>query len=186
MKDTLVCSIVGLAKFLLAGLVTLLFRAITPLLGLSNVSPLLATQLAGAKAYGPLIGALYGSLGMIALDYFMRAVGVWTVYTSLTYGLVGYIAGIYMRGKNADITLFVKVSIAGTLVFDLVTGILMSPLHGTDLYTASIGQIPFTAKHLAGNVFFALFAPWFYRNIIGNPVIELRYIFRETNVRINS
>lgn len=179
MKDTLVCSAIGIAKFVLAGLITLLFRLVTPLLGWPNITPLMATELAGAKAYGPYIGALYGGLSMVTLDYCMGAIGPWTASTALSYAIVAFVGGLYLRKKANSITNFLLVSVAGTLFFDLVTGILFAPLHGLSFTEATLGQIPFTIYHLAGNSFFALFAPWFCSNIMSNISLELKLLRRE-------
>ncbi|MFA6432555.1 MAG: hypothetical protein WCV82_01945 [Candidatus Paceibacterota bacterium] len=175
MKEALVCSFIGLAKFCLAGLVTLFFRLITPLIGLPNATPLMATELASAKAYGPWIGGLYGMFSMVILDAVMGKLESWTIATSLCYGVVGVLGGYYLGRRRASIGNFLLVSIVGTLFFDLVTGILLAPLHGTPMMIAAIGQIPFTLRHLGWNMFFACFAPWFYREIMANISLELRY-----------
>lgn len=175
MKDPVVWS-VGLAKFALAGFITLLFRLVTPLLGMPNVAPLMATQLAGARAYGPWVAGLYGFLGMILLDACTGALGPWTIATSICYAIVGVAGGYYLKDRPITVRHYVGVSVVGTLFFDLVTGVLLAPIHGTPLGVAALGQIPFTLWHLAGNSFFALFAPWFFRSVIGNCSLELRLI----------
>ena len=56
----------------------------------------------------------------------------------------------------------------------------MGPLlWGGSFVFAAIGQIPFTFRHLVGNIFFAgVFTPWFYRKIMTNPKMELAQIFK--------
>lgn len=179
MKNPIVWS-VGLAKFAFAGVITLFFRLITPLLGLPNVTPLMATELAGAKAYGPWIAGMYGALGMFLLDVSMGKLGPWTLWTSLCYGTVGVAGGYWLKGRQSDWQDYVKVSIAGTLFFDLVTGIILPVTHGQAFLVVVLGQIPFTARHLAGNIFFAHYAPWFCHTVIGNPTWEYRLIFKST------
>lgn len=150
---------------------TLMFRLLSPFLGLWNVSPLLATELAGAKAYGPWVGGLYGAMSIALLDIIVGKAGSWTIITSLTYGAIGVWGAYFLKNRSASAKNFVLASIAGTLFFDLITGVLMGPLlYGQPWAEAVIGQIPFTLRHLVGNVFFALaFAPWFYRSIMSNP-----------------
>ncbi len=179
MKDNIVCSLIGLAKFVFAGLVTLLFRLVTPLLGLPNVSPLMATQLAGAKAYPPWIAGLYGFLGMVVLDALTSGIGPWTWNTSICYAIVGVFGGYYMRNRPVKLADFLAVSIVGTLFFDVATGIIPTLIAGKTALESFTLQAPFTARHLGGNLFFALFAPWFCKAIMRNPTLELMFIFRK-------
>ncbi len=171
MKKQVVHSLAGLPKYVAGFLGTLLFRLLSPFLGLWNVSPLMATELAGSKAYGPWVGGLYGALSIALLDVLMGKVGSWTIMTSLTYGMVGVFGAYFFKGRSATARNFVLASIIGTLFFDVITGVLMGPMfYGQTWMSAIIGQVPFTARHLIGNTFFAAFlAPWFYRAIMNNP-----------------
>lgn len=179
MKNTMLNSVNGLPKYAAGFLGTLLFRLLSPFLGLWNVSPLMATELAGAKAYGPLVGGLYGALSMVLLDLTVGKVGMWTFVTALTYGAVGVWGAYFFKNRSATKWNFVVASILGTLFFDLVTGVVMGPvLFGQTFASAALGQIPFTMHHLAGNVFFAMCAPWFYRKIMENPKLEFSSILR--------
>ena len=172
-------AVAGLPKYAAGFVGTLLFRLLSPFLGLWNISPLMATELTGSKAYGPLVGGIYGFTSIALLDVIMGKAGVWTIVTALTYGLVGVFAGYYLRKREASAWNFVLVSIVGTLFFDLVTGVLMGPLlFGEPFAVAAIGQIPFTIRHLVGNVFFAaVLAPWFYRKVMDNPSWEMPRVF---------
>ncbi|MBI4120731.1 MAG: hypothetical protein HY457_00540 [Parcubacteria group bacterium] len=171
MQKQLTHSLNGFPKYLAGFFATLVFRLITPLIGLSNISPLMATQLAGGKAYGPWVAGLYGALSIVILDLTVGQVGSWTLITALTYGAVGIGGAYFLKNRMASATNFVIASIVGTLFFDVVTGVLMGPLmYGQPWMEAITGQIPFTLRHLAGNVFFAItLAPWFYRVIMANP-----------------
>jgi uncharacterized membrane protein len=171
MKNNIAHSADGLLKYTAGFVGTLVFRLLSPFLGLWNVSPLMATELAGAKAYGPWVAGLYGALSMVLLDLLVGKVGMWTFVTALTYGLVGVGGAYFFKGRSATAWNFVLASIVGTLFFDLVTGVLMGPvLFGQSFATAALGQIPFTLRSLAGNVFFAIVvAPWFYSKVMENP-----------------
>lgn len=167
-------------KYIVGFLGTLVFRLLSPFLGLWNISPLMATELAGSKAYGPWVGGLYGALSIALVDVLMGKTGLWTIVTSITYGLVGVFGAFYLKNRNASAKNFIVITIIGTLFFDLITGVLMGPLlFGGSFTVAAIGQIPFTARHLLGNVFFAsVLAPWFYRKIMNNPKWELSHILK--------
>ncbi len=159
---------------------TLVFRLLSPFFGLWNISPLMATELAGAKAYGPWLGGLYGALSIALVDLIMGKIGTWTIITSLTYGAVGVFGAYFLKNKNASARNFIVASIIGTLFFDFITGILMGPLMWDMTWNAAFfGQIPFTLRHLLGNVFFAaVLAPWFCRKIMTNPNLEFSRLFK--------
>lgn len=167
-------------KFIIGFLATMVFRLLSPFFGLWNVSPLMATELTGSKAYGPIVGGLYGALSMFLLDLFMGKVGTWTILTSLTYGFVGFAGAYFLKNRLANSRNFILASIVGTLFFDLVTGVIAGPLmFGGSFAVAAIGQIPFTLRHLTGNIIFAgLLAPWFYRSIMENPKLVLSKVLK--------
>ena len=180
MNNSIGHSLAGLPKYILGFLGTLIFRLLSPFFGLWNISPLMATELAGAKAYGPAVAGLYGAFSMILVDIIMGKTGSWTIVTSVTYGLVGVLGAYYLKNREASTKNFVVTSIAGTLFFDLITGVLMGPiLFGGSFAVSALGQIPFTLRHLAGNIFFATaLAPWFYAKIMTNPKLELTQLFK--------
>ncbi len=169
-----------LIKYVIGFIGTLVFRLLSPLFGLWNISPLMATELAGAKAYGPWLAGLYGALSIALVDLLMGKIGSWTIVTTITYGLVGVLAAFYIKNREASTKNFVIMTIVGTLFFDIVTGVLMGPiLFGGSFTNAAIGQIPFTLRHLGGNLVFAvILAPWFYAKIASNPKLELNRIFK--------
>jgi uncharacterized membrane protein len=180
MNNLILVNLFRFPKYILGFIFTIVFRLITPALGLSNISPLMATELAGTKGFGPVAGGVYGFLSMVILDLIVGRVGMWTLVTGICYGIVGFWGGYYLKSRDAKARNFVLASVIGTLFFDLVTGVLMGPLlFDQSFYSAFVGQIPFTIKHLAGNIFFAIvLAPWFYNKIIENPKIELSKIFK--------
>lgn len=180
MKTNIVRSLAGMPRYIAGFVATLVFRLLSPYLGLWNISPLMATELTGSKAYGPWVGGLYGGLSFVLLDAIVGKVGLWTLITALSYAVVGVWGAYFLRGRTASAKNFVLASIAGTLFFDLVTGVLMGPLFfGQPWAVAIIGQVPFTVRHLLGNMFFAaVLSPWFYRKIMENPQWELLRLFR--------
>lgn len=66
-------------------------------------------------------------------------------------------------------------AIAATIFFDLLTGVLLGPvLFGGSMREAFIGQIPFTVKHLLGNIFLAAtVSPAIDRWAVSNRQLEL-------------
>lgn len=180
MKNNIVQSLAGLPKYAVGFVGTLVFRLLSPFFGLWNVSPLMATELAGSKAYGPWVGGLYAAVSIAVLDVLVGKTGSWTIITALTYGAVGVWGAFFFKKRSASTRNFILASVVGTLFFDLVTGVLMGPLlYGQPWVETIVGQIPFTLRHLAGNMFFAsVLAPWFYRKIMDNPQWELSRILK--------
>lgn len=180
MKNEIARSLAGLPKYIVGFIGTLVFRLLSPYLGLWNVSPLMATELAGSKAYGPWVGGLYGALSILMLDVLMGKVGMWTAITAVTYGAVGVWGAYFFKQREASTRNFIVASVIGALFFDLVTGVLMGPLlYGQPWMEAIVGQIPFTLRHVVGNIGFAIvLAPWFYRKIMDNPQWEISRIFK--------
>ena len=150
----------GGPKYFAGFIGTLIFRLFSPLFGLWNISPLMATELAGAKTYGPWRSGMN-----------RRMIG---------HGAVGVFGAYFLINKTAGAGNFVVASIIGTLFFDFVTGILMGPLmFGQPWGEALFGQIPFTLRHLLGNIFFAVaLALWFYRKIMINPSWQFSQLFK--------
>ncbi|MBI5621420.1 hypothetical protein HY933_00955 [Candidatus Falkowbacteria bacterium] len=140
----------------------------------ANIEPILGTQMPFSKAYGALAGFLFAFFNIVVFDLLTRKLGVWTLLTAGTYGLLGLAAAWYFARRPADRWHYAKFAIAGTLFFDAVTGLSLGPLFfGQPLSEAFFGQIPFTARHLLGNLLMALMlSPLIYRFVIQNPVLE--------------
>ncbi len=101
--------------------------------------------------YAFLVAAMAYSLVDVvpALFGIPSTIGLWTLTGALTWGLVGAI--FTLQKPDGSPLAFAKLGIAGTLVFDMVTGPILSPLlWGMPFQDALIGQIPFTLKHLLG------------------------------------
>lgn len=178
--NSLTHSLLGFPKYVLGFISTLFFRLLSPYLGMWNMSPLMATELTGSKAYGPVVAGAYGFFSMILLDIIVGRVGSWTIVTSITYGLIGVWGAYFLKNRSATSINFIKASIIGTLLFDIITGILMGPIMYSQPWSAAIiGQIPFTLRHLTSNIVFAgILSPWFYKKVMNNNKFEIHRLFR--------
>ena len=98
--------------------------------------------IAGAFAYSlvDILPAILGAQGTI---------GLWTLTGAIAWGIVGM---HYANHKpNGSPLNFAKLGIAGTLIFDSLTGPIASTfVWGMPFQEALVGQIPFTIKHLLG------------------------------------
>ena len=159
-------------KYSLGFIVCILIRLIP--FRLPNIEPVMATIMPFAKKFRWMSAFVFGFLSIVLFDVITRKVGMWTWITALMYGLVGIAAGIYLCNKAEKIRYYVGYSIVATLVYDFVTGPIMSTFIWNQTFMQSlIGQIPFTISHLAGNIAFAvLLSPAIFRWITDNKNLE--------------
>ena len=165
-------------KNLIIGLLTCLFIRLIPFRA-PNVEPILATQMPFAKKYGAFTGFIFGVLSIIFYDLLTGTAGPWTLFTATAYGLLGFLAALFFKKRSASRKNFVSFAVLGTLFYDAITGLTVGPLFFHQSFMiALVGQIPFTALHLVGNVTFALLiSPAVYSFLIKNqklkPVAEI-------------
>lgn len=140
-----------------------------------NIEPIMSASMPIANEFGGYAGFLFAAFSMTALDVIVGRVGYWTVYTSLAYGVVGYAAWAWLSKKKEvrgrDYAAF---AFFATIFYDAVTALAFGMQFGQSPGATLIGQIPFTAYHLLGNVPLACFAsPLIHRWIAANPRLEL-------------
>ncbi len=129
-----------------------------------NIEPIMAVSMPFGKAYGPLLAFIFGAGSIVIYDSVTAGIGVWTLVTALAYGMVGIGASFFFKNRKGRAN-YVKYAIIATILYDAFTGLTLGPLFfGQSFMGALIGQIPFTALHLLGNVAFA---------IVLSPVIEM-------------
>ena len=140
-----------------------------------NFEPMLATIMPFSKRFGVIGSFVFGFLGIVLFDAVTSGIGIWTVVTAAAYGALGVGAHIYFKNRAANRKNFLVYGIVGTVLYDAVTGLTIGPLVFHESFmTALIGQIPFTAMHLLGTVFFAIvLSPILYRWIVRNEYLEV-------------
>ncbi|MDE2400001.1 MAG: hypothetical protein KGL67_03290 [Patescibacteria group bacterium] len=149
------------------GLVLCLLVRLLPLRA-PNIEPILATTMPFSKYYGALAGFSFAVLSILLYDVLTGTLGLQTLFTTGAYGVIGFWSASYFKKHNSDRWSYVRFAIIGTLFFDAVTGLTIGPLffHQSFL-TTLVGQIPFTALHLLGNISFALvLSPAIYKFLI--------------------
>lgn len=148
-----------------------------------NIEPIMATVMPFSRAYGKGAGFLFAFGSMVLFDLLVGKVGIWTFITAIAYGLVGLGATVYFKNKKNTAWNYAKYAIISTILFDAVTGFTIGPIFfGQPFVAAVIGQIPFTALHLLGNISFALvLSPALYTFVIQNKNLESFGFFTSLN-----
>lgn len=142
-------------KVLLVFLLCLLLRLIP--FRVPNVEPILASTMPIGRVSGAFAGFSFAVLSILLFDIITSTLGVQTLFTALAYGLIALWSVSYFKKREGKTLDYVRFAIMGTLVFDALTGLTVGPLFFNQSFVASlVGQIPFTAFHLLGNIIFAL------------------------------
>ena len=135
-----------------------------------NVEPIMAVIMPFGKAYGALMSFIFGVLSIVVYDSVTSGFGVWTILTALAYGLVGVGAFWYFKNRSGWKS-YPSYAIIATIIYDALTGLTLGPVFFHQSFVnALVGQVPFTALHLLGNVSFA---------IVLSPAIE-RWLVKES------
>jgi uncharacterized membrane protein len=151
-----------------------------------NVEPILATMMPMSKAYGALSGFSFAVLSVLLYDLMTGTLGIQTFFTASAYGVLGLWATSYLNKNKDNKWSYVNFAIIGTLFFDALTGLTVGPLFFHQSFTTSlIGQIPFTALHLFGNIIFALIlSPAIYKILIKKPDKKFTHFIKILNPKI--
>lgn len=135
----------------------------------------MATTMPIGRAYGAFMGFSFAVLSILLFDVVTHTLGVQTFFTAGAYGVVGLCSFYYFSAKDSitsekknSMWGYVRFAFVGTLFYDAVTGLTVGPLFFHQSFLASlIGQIPFTALHLLGNVTLAfILSPAIYKYLI--------------------
>lgn len=140
-----------------------------------NIEPIMSASMPISRRFGSCSGFIFAAFSVVALDFIVGRVGYWTVYTALAYGMVGYAAALWLsRKKEVKGREYAEFALFATIFYDAVTALAFGMQFGQNLEATIIGQIPFTAYHLVGNVILAYFvSPLLYKWIVANPKLEL-------------
>lgn len=139
-----------------------------------NVEPILAATMPISRARGALVGFSFAVLSILLYDILTGTLGVQTLFTFLAYGVLGLWSASYFKTRESTSLNYVRFAIMGTLFYDAVTGLTVGPIFFHQPFFASlVGQIPFTALHLIGNIAFAfILSPAIYNFMIKKRIKE--------------
>ena len=179
---------------LLAGIISaaVLRAAMSPY---PNIEPVMLFTLAAGLAAGPLAGFFMGA-GTMLFSNILMAPGPltfpWilhmplvTIYTMLTYGLVGIIAGLAGMVKKSFRRWEYAILAAGlTIFYDLVTCVCFAlQFYGPSGIPAALSmQVPFTVLHLSNAIIAFIFAPYVHKAAIkAGEYSIIRFLHRRQN-----
>ena len=139
----------------------------------------MGTLMPFSKKYGILGGFIFGFLSIALFDFATGKVGIWTLITGMSYGLLGIGAGFFFRNRESSVLNYLKYAIVGTIAYDAATGLTIGPIfYGQPFMEALTGQISFTLMHLLGNIVIAVgVSPLLYRWVVANQKFEVNNIF---------
>lgn len=166
-----------LVKYVFGFAVCLLLRLIP--FRVPNIEPIMATTMPFGKQFSYLGGFAFGFLSIILYDLLTKF-GTWTWVTAGMYGLVGLASAWWFKNRSASALNFAGFSLVATLVYDFITGPIMSSfMFKMPFMESLVGQIPFTLWHLGGNLLLAVtLSPVLNRWVVANEKFNLNLIRR--------
>ncbi len=169
---TVTLSASGWFKFILGWVLSFALRLVP--FRPPNIEPILAIQTPFTKKYGFVLGFLFAFINIALFDAIRGKLGLWTLIAAVTYGGLAVFSVWYFKKRPATSLHFAVHAVYATLLYDALTGLTVGPLFfGQSFQQAFIGQIPFTAYHLLGNITLAaVVSPAIYRWVVANPRFE--------------
>jgi len=128
-----------------------------------------------SKNYGWQASFVFSFLSIAFFDIFSQKIGIWTLVTGATYGLLGIGSYFYFQKRKSTALNYLKYAIVGTIIYDAITGLTVGMLvFKMPFMVALTGQIPFTISHLLGNIFFSItLSPALYKWVVNNKNLSL-------------
>ncbi len=121
-----------------------------------NNDPIMGCMLPQARK-NAFQAAAFAFLAMLVFDFFTSGIGIWTYVTATTYALLALFFSFYFSKKKVHYSTYASASIVGVLIFDIITGPLMSSfLFNQSFLFTTLAQIPFTLSHLVSGVSYTL------------------------------
>lgn len=123
-----------------------------------NNDPIMGSLLATTKTSGVLFSSLFAVSTIFFFDYFTSGIGIWTYGVVFAYLLIILFSKVVFRlFKRVNLIGYAGLSVFGVLIFDFITGPVMSSLiFKINFAQAFFGQIPFTLLHLGSAVFYTI------------------------------
>jgi uncharacterized membrane protein len=141
-----------------------------------NNDPIMSMALPFSRRSSALTSVLFPLITMVSFDVVTGYVGAWTAVTAIMYGLIGLCFHYFLKGReNVGIKTYLGCGIVGVLAFDLVTGVIATPLLFPPMtfMEALIGQMPFTLMHLiTTSAFIIVVTPLLDKQVLMNARLD--------------
>lgn len=143
-----------------------------------NVEPIMTATMAASILLGSSGGFLVGGLCMLISDLILGP-GINTIYTVLTFGLIGILSGLWKKTRRFYFTPLVAVSL--TIIYDIITNIGFAFQFRMPIWQAEISGIPFMLLHVMSNLAIcSLTVPIIVRlmakEMVSQPIIKAQKI----------
>lgn len=161
-------SSVGITKFVIGILLSNIIRLFR---FIPNNDPIMAIMLPYAKSDKKYKAVLFPFITMVSFDLITGMLGIWTIVTALTYAGLGLLfTQFFFKEKKISIFKYLKGGVIGVLIFDFITGPIMSSfMFGMSFIEAFLGQIPFTLMHLVTvGTFIIVITPFYDKFVFEN------------------
>jgi hypothetical protein len=151
-----------------------------------NNDPIMGCSLVFAKNSRLWKAILFPVIAMVVFDIITMKVGIWTFGTAAAFALIVVIFSRILKNRKSSLGLYAKSSIAGVLIFDFLTGPIMSSFaFKIPFEVALLGQIPFTIMHLGSALLFTtLIVPILdpevkvsLRKMVSRDIAKIRMLF---------
>lgn len=137
-----------------------------------NVEPIMAVVILAAQVGAP--AGLIAFASMLLSDLVIGP-GPWTIFTSLSYGLVGLIAS-WIKPKTRRQSALLAAWL--TLLYDILTNFFFALLMGLPVTPTMAAGIPFSILHIFANTcicFLLLPVPIDFAQVVRAPWLEKSY-----------
>lgn len=161
----------GAVKFILSIFVSNMIRLFS---FIPNNDPIMALMLPYAKQKNRFAGFLFPFITMFSFDAITGHLGLLTLITATTYGVLGLFFVFIFKNRKIGIKSYLLSGAFGVLVFDFITGCIAFPIFfSMPFEQAIVGQIPFTLIHLVTvSAFVLVITPLVDKHIFENKSLN--------------
>jgi uncharacterized membrane protein YuzA (DUF378 family) len=167
----------GIVKFIFGMIISNLIRLLQ---FIPNNDPIMALMLPYAKNDNKIWAMLFPFLTMVSFDLITNKLGIWTLITAVMYSLIGFLfSNFYFKHTNISLFKYIKAGVIGVLLFDFVTGPIMSSwMFSMTFQEAFFGQIPFTILHLITvSAYIVVLVPLLDKHLVKNEKLNDKALF---------
>lgn len=123
------------------------------LLPFANFEPISTMHMTIGSHCGIFASSIFLALSIFSFNWLNGILGCWTIAAIAMHLVAQRLTILLMHKPNNKFSAYVSNIILYTIIFDALTGLTVGPLfYNQPFLQAVLGQIPFTAKHILGNL----------------------------------